>query len=38
MHILACRLLVNGWPSTVFGVLNIYNLLVWFFGVDVEIM
>lgn len=38
MHILASRLLINGWPSTVFGVLDIHNLLLSLFGVDIEIM
>jgi len=37
MHILACRLLTNGWFSTVFGVLDIHNLLLWLFGVNVDI-
>lgn len=37
LHILAWRLLINGWPSAVFGVLDIHNLSLWLFGVDVEI-
>lgn len=38
MHILVCRLLVNFWPSIAFGVLDLPNLLLWLFEVDVEIM
>lgn len=38
IYVLACRLLINGRPSTVFGVLDIHNLLLWLFGVDIEIM
>lgn len=31
-------LLVNFWPSIAFGVLDLPNLLLWLFEVDVEIM
>lgn len=36
-HILTCRLLINDKPWTAFGVLDIHNLLLWLFGVDVEV-
>lgn len=36
-HVLTCRLLINGWPWTLFGVLDIHNLLLWLPGVDVVV-